>query len=76
MTTPAQERVFVAALRTAAAIRETAREQALASFDPTDPLNFSLYTTAVAAADATFRASVTAAAVAAEITIPRPGSSS
>jgi hypothetical protein len=42
-TTPEQERIFVATLRTAAAVRLTAREQALASFNPTDPLNFSLY---------------------------------
>jgi hypothetical protein len=69
MTTPEQERVFVAALRTAAAVRLTAREQALNSFDPTNPLNFSLYVAAVTAADSTFKATVIAAAAVAEITL-------
>jgi hypothetical protein len=72
-TTPAQDRVFVAALRTAAAIRETARERALIDFDPTDPLNFPLYVAAVTAADSTFKASVVAAAAAANITLTPPG---
>jgi hypothetical protein len=73
MSTPEQERIFVAALRAAAAVRETAREQALSSFDPTDPANFTAFTAAITAADVTFRQSVTAAAVAADI---RPGASS
>jgi hypothetical protein len=76
MSTPAQERVFEAALRTAEAIRRTAREQALASFDPTDPLNFPLYVAAVTAADSTFKATVIAAAAAAEIALTPPGASS
>ena len=76
MTTPAQEYTFLAALQSAEAVRQTARAQALASFDPSDPTNFASYVAAVAAANAVFRASVVAAAVAADITITRPGSSS
>jgi hypothetical protein len=73
MTTPEQERIFVAALRAAAAVRLTAREQALASFDPTDPLNFSPYVAAVTAADVTYKATVLAAVNTAGITLAPPG---
>jgi hypothetical protein len=69
MTTPAQERIFEAALRSAEAIRRVARERALIDFDPTDPLNFPLYVAAVTAADSTFKAAVIAAAAAAGITL-------
>ena len=69
-----QERVFKGALRAAAAVRETARAQAFVSFSPVDPTNFEAFTAAVEAADVTFKASVTAAAVAAGITLTPPGS--
>jgi hypothetical protein len=58
MTAPEQERVFIAALRAAEAVRRVAREQALVNFVPTDPLNFPLYVAAVTAADSTFKATV------------------
>jgi hypothetical protein len=76
VTTPAQEFVFLASLKAAAAIRETARAQALANFDPSNPTNFVNYVAATSAADATFRATVAAAAAAADITLTPPGASS
>jgi hypothetical protein len=75
MATPEQERVFLGALRAAAAIRNTAREQALSSFPPSDPANFIAFTTAIQAADDVFRSSVTSAAVVADVVIPLPVSS-
>jgi hypothetical protein len=76
MSTPAQEYAFIAALQSAEAIRQVARQQALAAFDPRNPVNFPLYTTAVAAADEVFRATVTAAALVAGVTLAPPGASS
>jgi hypothetical protein len=70
MSTPEQERIFIAALRAAEAIRRTAREQALVNFVPTDPVNFPLYVAAVQAADAVFKTTVLAAAADAGIALP------
>jgi hypothetical protein len=77
MTVPtaSQEYTFLAALQSAEAVRQVARAQALASFDPTDPTHFASYVAATAAANAVFRASVVAAAAAANITLAPPGSS-
>jgi hypothetical protein len=76
MTTAQQEYAFLAALQSAEAIRQVARQQALSSFDPSVPTNFASYVAATAAADAVFRASVVAAAAVANITLAPPGSSS
>jgi hypothetical protein len=73
MTTPAQERVFEAALQSAEAVRQTARASALASFDPRVPTNFASYVAATAAADAVFRAAVVAAAADAGIALTQAG---
>jgi hypothetical protein len=67
---PTQEHIFEAALRTAAAVRQTARERALIDFVPTDPVNFPLYVAAVQAADAVFKTTVLAAAADAGIALP------
>ena len=74
MPSAEQERLFAAALKSAEMVRRVARDQALASFSPVDPANFPAFTAATAAADAAFRASVTAAAADAGIVIPPPGS--